>query len=90
MSTLKVFMIEDYGATAYVITDSVEKALEIAKRTVFDSGETELDVEELPMDKVLSIWMDDGRISDGGESVLRTCAEWIASQEEGLLCTSEF
>lgn len=91
---LAVFEVEDGGETVHVITDTPEKALKVAKETIFCDVDEEFDstitVKELPMDKVLSIWMENGRISDGGELVPKTCAEWITRQGEGFLCTSEF
>lgn len=90
---LAVFEVEYCGETVHVITDTPEKALRVAKEISFcdvDEVDSTITVKELPMDTVLSIWMEHGRISDGGELVPRTCAEWISSQSEGLLCTSEF
>ena len=87
---LAVFEVECEGESIHVITDDPDKALSIASKGAPWDGDEEVSVKELPMDKVLSIWMEDGRISDGGELVPRTCAEWIASQGEGFLCTSEF
>lgn len=88
---LGVFQVDDEGATAHVITDSPEKAKELAGEVlIYLDDEYPVKVKELPMDAVLHIWMRDGQISDGGDLVARTCAEWIASQGEGLLCCSEF
>ena len=87
---LGVFLVDDDSATAHVITDSPEKALALAAEVLcFMGGESPL-VKELPMDTVLHIWMENGRISDSYELVARTCAEWIESQGEGLLCCSDF
>lgn len=90
MSDLKVFEVEQSGATAHVITDDPKKAIETAKSVLCDIDEEPFEVKELPMDTILHIWMRNGRIDDGGELVPRTCAEWITSQGEGFLCTSEF
>lgn len=87
---LGVFLVDDDGATAHVITDSPEKAVELAAEVLCYIDDAPPVVKELPMDAVLHIWMENGRISDGGDLVARTCAEWIASQGEGLLCCSEF
>jgi|GEM_PF-1427581 len=87
---LGVFCVENGGETVHVITDSPEAALKIATQFLEDQDDDPVVVKELPLDKVLSIWMENGRISDGGDLVPRTCAEWIASEGEGLLCTSEF
>lgn len=87
---LGVFRVENGGETAHVITDSPEDALKIAMEHLEDWDDDPAVAKELPLDTVLHIWMENGRISDGGELVPRTCAEWIASQGKGLLCTSEF
>lgn len=87
---LGVFLVDDDSATAHVITDSPEKAIEIAGEVLCYMGDEPPVVKELPVDTVLQIWMENGRISDSGELVHRTCAEWIASQGEGLLCCSDF
>ena len=89
MLDLKVFEVDDGGATAHVITNDPQKAMDLAKEALgYEDGPPA--VKELPMSEVLSIWMENGRISDGGELVPLTCAEWITRQGEGFLCTSEF
>lgn len=87
MPKLKVYEVEESGATVHVITTNKDKADAIASE-ILDGPRT---VSILPMDFKLHIWLDrDGKPSDGGTLTERTCAEWISSQGEGLLCTSEF
>jgi hypothetical protein len=48
-------------------------------------------IQELPADKVLRIICDaDGNPSDDGETISRTCAEWVAHQGRGFLCSTEY
>jgi hypothetical protein len=49
------------------------------------------DIWELPADKELRIVCDaDGNPSDDGETISRTCAEWVAHQGRGFLCSTEY
>ena len=59
-----------------------------------DDYETYDDPVLLPDDKTLSIWCDADGIAepngDGADTVERTCAEWIAREGRGFLCSTEY
>lgn len=55
------------------------------------AAKSEQEAALLPDDKIISIVCDEnGEISDHGESVERTAAEWAAREGRGLLASSEY
>lgn len=77
----------------YVVANSAGEAVDIIKKTF---GEDYLELEEdleftrLSNDHVLGLMMEDGKISDGGENVRKTCAEWMEINGIGYLASVDF
>lgn len=67
----------------------------VVKTNALDEAECEEQLRdgcmELPDDQPLRIICDpDGQISDDGQPIERTCAEWAEREGRGFLCSTEY
>ena len=92
MTTLAVY----FNESEYFIGTSPEQA-ECDMINVFgtdypfvEDGEEPIPFQALPMDTKLILWVEDGKVSDGGNPVEKTCAEWIEFNGPGYLASVDF
>ena len=75
----------------WVATDEAEAAKMLEEHYGDTVEEMDEEFRLLPDDEVIKIVCDeDGRISDSGESVPRTAAEWAKREGRGLLASTEY
>lgn len=81
-----------YAEPDKFVAESMKEATAMAVTHGHHPGDLERNEypEELPDDKVIGIFCDDsGAISDSGNVVKRTAADWAARNGKGFLCTEE-
>src|SRR3954468_13083839 len=74
----------------WAIAESADEAARMVGEMTGDDDITGEDFEALAPDVKISVLCEDGRPSDQGVGVEKTCAEWIAQEGEGILCSTDF
>ena len=77
----------------YIVATSKEEAEEITKKTFGNDHlghEAECEFYPLPQNDELTLLMENGKLSDGGEPTKKTAKEWIEFNGVGYLASVDF